>query len=129
MSAIAITATFTAEPVGKILDFWLTELDISGTVAFARYNQVFQELLDDSGLLASNRGGINVVLLRLRGSSPPTFLLPKRFSTRQSWQWPNSWTTRDGISRNYGTLENAPDASAKCWHNSADAGARAAANE
>ena len=65
MSSIAITATFTAEPVGEILDFWLTELDISGTVAFARYNQVFQELLDDSGLLASNRGGLNVVLVRL----------------------------------------------------------------
>ncbi|MFM1550444.1 MAG: HAD-IIIC family phosphatase [Lentisphaeria bacterium] len=65
MSAIAITATFTAEPVGEILDFWLAELDIPGTVAFARYNQVFQELLDDSGLLASNRGGLNVVLIRL----------------------------------------------------------------
>ncbi|MDP7742464.1 MAG: HAD-IIIC family phosphatase [Lentisphaeria bacterium] len=65
MSAIAITATFTAEPVGEILDFWLTELDIPGTVAFARYSQVFQELLDDSGLIASNRGGLNVVLVRL----------------------------------------------------------------
>jgi FkbH-like protein/FkbM family methyltransferase len=62
---IAITATFTAEPVEDSLVFWMQELDMPFKIEFAPYNQIFQELLNPTSLLASNRDGFNVVLLRL----------------------------------------------------------------
>jgi FkbH-like protein len=61
---IAITSTFTAEPVERALAYWMQELDIPSTIEFAPYNQVFQQLLDPSGLLAENDLGVNVVLVR-----------------------------------------------------------------
>lgn len=61
---IAITATFTAEPVEDSLVFWMQELEIPSTVEFAPYNQVFQQLLDPLSLLSQNQKGINIVLLR-----------------------------------------------------------------
>jgi FkbH-like protein len=62
---IAITSTFTAEPVREPLAFWMKELGWNYEIRFAPYNQVFQQLLDASGLLRANRNGVNVVLLRL----------------------------------------------------------------
>jgi FkbH-like protein len=62
---IGIVATFTAEPLAGTLRFWLQELGLPYETAFAPYNQVFQQLLDPSSLLAENRGGINVLLIRL----------------------------------------------------------------
>jgi FkbH-like protein len=61
---LAVSATFTAEPLAETLAFWLKELDLRYQVRFAPYNQVFQQLLDPSSLLAGNRHGINVLLLR-----------------------------------------------------------------
>jgi len=61
---IAITATFTAEPVEDSLAFWMQELDLPSTIEFSPYNQVFQQLLAASSLLSQNHQGINVVLLR-----------------------------------------------------------------
>jgi FkbH-like protein len=61
---IAVTATFTAEPVKDSLEFWLKQLDLPSVIEFAPYNQVMQQLLDQSSLLAQNRHGANVVLLR-----------------------------------------------------------------
>jgi FkbH-like protein len=62
---IAITASFTAEPIIDSLEFWLKQLDLPSRIEFAPYNQVMQQLLDPEGLLAQNRHGANVVLLRL----------------------------------------------------------------
>ncbi|HZW29746.1 MAG TPA: HAD-IIIC family phosphatase, partial [Isosphaeraceae bacterium] len=62
---IAIAATFTAEPVAEALGFWMDELGRSWSIAFAPYNQVFQELLDPASLLSRNPRGINVLLVRL----------------------------------------------------------------
>ena len=62
---IAIAATFVAEPVEQSLSFWLEELGMPQSVSFAPYNQVFQQLLDPSGLFAANRNGINIVLVRI----------------------------------------------------------------
>jgi amino acid adenylation domain-containing protein/FkbH-like protein len=62
---LAIAATFTAEPIAETLEFWAQQLGIPLQVEFAPYNQVFQQLLDPAGLLAGNREGINVVLLRM----------------------------------------------------------------
>lgn len=64
-STIAITATFTAEPLEESLAFWMEELGIQSEIKFAPYNQVFQQLLDPSSLLSENQKGINVILLRL----------------------------------------------------------------
>lgn len=62
---IAVTATFTAEPLQEPLGFWLQELGIPGSIEFAAYSQVFQQLLDPGSLLGANRAGLNVVLARL----------------------------------------------------------------
>lgn len=61
---IAISATFTAEPILPILDWWKRELKLTVVTEVAPYNQVFQELLDPNSLLASNRDGLNVILFR-----------------------------------------------------------------
>lgn len=62
---LAITATYTVEPIEDSLSLWMKELDLSLQVEFAPYNQVFQELLDPSSLLSNNRNGVNAVFLRL----------------------------------------------------------------
>ena len=61
---VAVSATFTAEPLREILSFWFGRLGVDSPIRFAPYNQVFQQLLDQSSLLAQNRGGVNVVLVR-----------------------------------------------------------------
>ncbi len=62
---VAISATFTAEPLREILSFWFGRLGVDSPIRFAPYNQVFQQLLDHSGLLAQSRGGVKIVLVRL----------------------------------------------------------------
>ena len=62
---LAVCATFTAEPIAKTLSFWAAELGWPMEIRFAPYNQVFQQLLDTGGLLAGNRTGVNLVLVRL----------------------------------------------------------------
>ena len=60
-----MTATFTADPVAESLAFWMEKLKCPTSIEFAPYNQVFQQLLDPGSLLAQNRKGINVALVRL----------------------------------------------------------------
>jgi FkbH-like protein len=62
---LTIAATFSAEPIQPALAFWIDELDMRARVEFAAYNQPFQELLDPTSLLSSNKHGVNIVLLRL----------------------------------------------------------------
>jgi amino acid adenylation domain-containing protein/FkbH-like protein len=62
---IAIASTFTAEPIRESLNFWLDQLDQAAAIEFAGFNQVFQELLGPSSLLAKNSRGANVLLIRL----------------------------------------------------------------
>jgi len=62
---IAITATFTAEPLENFLAFWMKELDIEYQIEFSPYNQVFQQLLDSSSLVLQNKDGVNVILIRM----------------------------------------------------------------
>lgn len=61
---IAISATFTAEPIENALSFWSQQLHLERDIEFAPYNQVFQELLNPNSLLSTNEYGINVILLR-----------------------------------------------------------------
>ena len=62
--AIAISATFTAEAIQPGLAFWAGELGLEYEIRFAGYNQLFQALLDPSGLFARNRGGVNIAMVR-----------------------------------------------------------------
>jgi len=62
---IAVTATFTADPVAESLAFWMEELRYPASIEFAPYSQVFQQLLDPGSLLARNREGVNIILVRL----------------------------------------------------------------
>jgi amino acid adenylation domain-containing protein/FkbH-like protein len=62
---LAITATFTAEPLAEPLRYWLRELELDSKIEFAPYNQIFQQLLTPSSLLGCNEAGLNIVLLRL----------------------------------------------------------------
>jgi FkbH-like protein len=62
---IVVTATFTAEPAGAPLCLLLEELHFRPSVTFAPFNQVFQQLLDPGSMLAANRDGVNIVMVRL----------------------------------------------------------------
>jgi FkbH-like protein len=62
---VAICANFVAEPLEEPLQYWLGEMGVASSISFAPYNQVYQQLLDPSSLLAKNRNGLNVILVRL----------------------------------------------------------------
>ena len=62
---IAIAASFTAEPIEQALSFWMGQLGIPARLRFAPYGQVFQQLLDPTGMFLSNRNGVNISLVRL----------------------------------------------------------------
>lgn len=61
---LAVSATFTAEPLADVLAFWNEQLCLGLDVRFGQYNQVFQDLLLGEGLLATNDVGVNLVLFR-----------------------------------------------------------------
>jgi FkbH-like protein len=61
---LAISATFTAEPINESLEFWFERLKLSFKIRHAAFNQVFQTLLDPAGVFATNHDGVNVVLVR-----------------------------------------------------------------
>jgi FkbH-like protein len=79
---VAIAATFVAEPIYQSLSFWLEELKMPHSIAFAPYNQVVQQLLDSSSLFATNRNGVNIVLARVedwqRDQTDPTSATTRR---------------------------------------------------
>ncbi|WP_328854853.1 HAD-IIIC family phosphatase [Microbispora hainanensis] len=62
---LGVAATFTAEPLGDALRFWLAELGIHGdaeeAVAFAPYDQVFPSLLDSGSVLGRARAAVVLV--------------------------------------------------------------------
>ena len=61
---IAVTATFTADPLQESLAWWINEMDWPAAFLFAPYQQLFQQLLDSGSMLASNHNGINILLIR-----------------------------------------------------------------
>ncbi|MBE9040263.1 FkbM family methyltransferase, partial [Oscillatoriales cyanobacterium LEGE 11467] len=99
-STIAVTATFTAEPVEKPLVFWSNELDRPAEIQFAPYNQVFQALLDPGSVLNQNTDGTNLVLLRLEDwGRPDRPSLPKVDEARKAEVFGNQprHTLADGL--------------------------------
>ena len=63
-ATIAIASTFIADPIVPALRFALGESGLKYEVRAAAYNQLFQELLSSTGLLATNMTGINVIVMR-----------------------------------------------------------------
>lgn len=61
---VAVSATFTAEPLREPLELFFRLLRWNSKVEFAPFSQVFQTLLDPNGLFARNAGGFNIVLVR-----------------------------------------------------------------
>ena len=61
--AFCVSASFTAEPVEKVLRYWLRELGHEVGIEFAPYHQVFQQLLDPNSLFGRVENSVNVVLL------------------------------------------------------------------
>jgi FkbH-like protein len=61
---LAISGTFTAEPINDALEFWFERLKLPFAIKHAPFNQVFQTLLDPAGLFSGNQNGINAVILR-----------------------------------------------------------------
>ena len=64
-AALALAASFTAEPILPALNLLLSETRLPLRAECAPYHQVFQELLSADSLLGRNVGGVDVVLLRL----------------------------------------------------------------
>ena len=62
---LAISATFTSEPVAESLGFWSHEADWPCDIHFAPYNQVFQHLLSPESHFRTDHDGVNVVLVKL----------------------------------------------------------------
>ena len=63
-ATIALAATFVADPLFPALRFALQKVGLSFEVRPAPYNQLFQELLSSTSLLATNTAGIDVIVLR-----------------------------------------------------------------
>ena len=61
---IAIAASFTAEPMQDTFEFLFERLGWSADLAFAPFNQIFQELVNPTSLLRRNTNGANLIFLR-----------------------------------------------------------------
>ena len=61
---VRLCATFTADPLVPVLCHWFDFFGINGSVEMAPYQQLLQQLLDPSSMISTNRGGINVLLVR-----------------------------------------------------------------
>lgn len=62
--SLAVSATFTAEPIKEYIQWWGKQFGQEIHVEFAAYNQVFQELLTPTSLLSTNKGA-NLLLMRM----------------------------------------------------------------
>jgi iturin family lipopeptide synthetase A len=60
---VVVSATFTAEPIKDYIRWWGRQFQLNVDVVFAPYNQVFQQLLQETGEISTNPG-INVLLIR-----------------------------------------------------------------
>jgi FkbH-like protein/FkbM family methyltransferase len=67
---IVVAATFTAEPIAEVFEFWARVLHLPITVNLAPFGQVFQQLLDAGSVLRSNQLGAALLLLRLEDWAP-----------------------------------------------------------
>lgn len=62
---MTVVSSFESGPVGEPMEFWLNKLRIDYKLQFAPYSQMFQQLIDDTGLLCRSSQGIGILLFRL----------------------------------------------------------------
>jgi len=78
---LAISATFTAQPIEPVLNFWARQLQTPFEIRFAPYNQIAQTLTEPASEFAWNERGVNVVLARLEDlaqfEAPDAVTLPR----------------------------------------------------
>lgn len=65
MKHCVVSASFTAEPIERTLDYIFDRLDLSLKVQFSPYNQIFQQLLNPNSESSQNSDGVNVFLVRI----------------------------------------------------------------
>ena len=68
---LTITANFTADPIVEPLAYWMDELRIPTQIELAPFDQIFQQLLDPTSLLARNADGANILFLQWREGQAP----------------------------------------------------------
>jgi FkbH-like protein len=61
---VAIAGSFTVQPLGPVLAWWLETIGLGADLVWAPYGQPFQALLSRDGALRANRGGVGIVLVR-----------------------------------------------------------------
>lgn len=61
---IAVSSSFTAEPVRDTLRFWSEHFGFNANINMAPYSQVFQQLLDPNSTLSADHNDLNLVLIR-----------------------------------------------------------------
>jgi FkbH-like protein len=93
---VAVVASFTAEFLQEFMEFWFQKLGWRSEVSFAPFNQVFQELLNPSSLLRSNRRGHNVIMVRIED------LIDKKASS--------SWDEEETVNRISSALDELREA-------------------
>jgi thioester reductase-like protein/FkbH-like protein len=62
---IALAATFTAEPLEEPLGYLLDQVGLAAELAFAPYNQIFQQLLDSQAAISREPAVARLVLIRV----------------------------------------------------------------
>ena len=62
---INITGSFTTEPLGEALSFWLNKINLPSKIEFVGFNQIFQQLLNPESDFNSRPNSINIALIRL----------------------------------------------------------------
>ena len=63
---VAVSASFTAQPLLPGLRFWLRELEHNAAVEIAPYGQVLQELINPFSTISGNKSGFNAIFLRVK---------------------------------------------------------------
>lgn len=66
---IVIYSNYTAEPIQKSLQHWLTKLEYNYHVSFSFYNDIMQNVLNSHSSLFKEHNGLNVLLLSLNNVS------------------------------------------------------------
>jgi FkbH-like protein/FkbM family methyltransferase len=83
---VNVAANFTADPLEESLRFWADHLGTDARIQFAPYDQIFQELLDETSSFRTNRDGANAILLRLEAwatsDRPPPIALHEERANR-----------------------------------------------
>lgn len=92
---VRMAATFTADPLSRYLEKWLSAFDVAADVAVSPGGQVLQQLLDPAGMM-SRHGGVAVVLVRAADLGADS-LARARATAREVAAAVGDFSAREGI--------------------------------